>query len=167
MTSEKVAVAVNFSATGHELTFRDAAGRINDSKDDDEEASAAPVGHPADEAAEDHGGAKAGHEELGDLVLFEAVIRVQRVDVGPLQPIAERRHEVDEEVPLQQARVGLPDLVGQAIVRGDAAPTFDEFLVVVARPEGDGAAQGEGEPEQQRKVFHLNSGRGRIYVESR
>jgi hypothetical protein len=41
----------------------------------------------ADDCAEEHGGAEAGDEEAADVALVEAVLAVEVVDVGALQPV--------------------------------------------------------------------------------
>jgi hypothetical protein len=41
----------------------------------------------ADDGAEEHGGAEAGDEEAADVALVEAVLAVEVVDVGALQPV--------------------------------------------------------------------------------
>jgi hypothetical protein len=45
------------------------------------------VGEGADDGAEEHGGAEAGDEEAADVALVEAVLAVEVVDVGALQPV--------------------------------------------------------------------------------
>ena len=41
----------------------------------------------ADDGAEEHGGAEAGDEEAADVTLVEAVLLVEVVHVGALQPV--------------------------------------------------------------------------------
>jgi len=41
----------------------------------------------SDDGAEEHGGAEAGDEEAADVALVEAVLAVEVVHVGPLQPV--------------------------------------------------------------------------------
>ena len=45
---------------------------------------------------EEHTGCEARDIEHGDLRLLEAVVGVQLVDVGPLQPVPQQRREVDQ-----------------------------------------------------------------------
>ena len=45
---------------------------------------------------EEHAGCEARDIEHGDLRLLEAVVGVQLVDVGPLQPVPQQRREVDQ-----------------------------------------------------------------------
>ena len=45
------------------------------------------VGEGADDGAEEHGGSEAGDEEAADVALVEAVLAVEVVHVGPLQPV--------------------------------------------------------------------------------
>jgi hypothetical protein len=45
------------------------------------------VGEGADDGAEEHGGSEAGDEEAADVALVEAVLAVEVVDVGALQPV--------------------------------------------------------------------------------
>jgi hypothetical protein len=52
-----------------------------------ERADVLLVGEGADDGAEEHGGAEAGDEEAADVALVEAVLAVEVVHVGPLQPI--------------------------------------------------------------------------------
>ena len=45
---------------------------------------------------EEHTGCEARDIQHGDLRLLEAVVGVQLVDVGPLQPVPQQRREVDQ-----------------------------------------------------------------------
>jgi len=45
------------------------------------------VGEGADDGAEEHGGSEAGDEEAADVALVEAVLAVEVVHVGALQPV--------------------------------------------------------------------------------
>ena len=45
---------------------------------------------------EEHTGCEARDIQHGDLRLLEAVVGVQLVDVGPLQPVPQQRGEVDQ-----------------------------------------------------------------------
>ena len=45
---------------------------------------------------EEHTGCEARDIQHGDLRLLEAVVGVQLVDVGPLQPVPKQRREVDQ-----------------------------------------------------------------------
>jgi len=52
----------------------------------------------SDDGAEEHGGAEAGDEEAADVALVEAVLAVEVVHVGPLQPVPRHHEGVDEDV---------------------------------------------------------------------
>ena len=56
------------------------------------------VGHRAHECSEDHAGTKASYKEHGNVMLGEAVRRVERVHVRTLQPIGCHGNVVDAEV---------------------------------------------------------------------
>ena len=84
-----------------------------------------PVRQGAGGAAQQTGGQVAGHEEDGDVRLAEAVLAVQLVDVGPLQPVREESQQVGGEVePLQAHQAGA--LTGPANTPlSSAAPGFE------------------------------------------
>ena len=62
-------------------------GRIGGNRRERGRADVLLVGEGADDGAEEHGGAEAGDEEAADVALVEAVLAVEVVHVGPLQPV--------------------------------------------------------------------------------
>ena len=85
--------------------------------------AAEAVGRRARERAEDHARPEAADEEHGDVVLAEAVRRVQRVHVRALQPVRRHRDVVDQQVAvLERAKVagrGSLRAAARARQRGD------------------------------------------------
>ncbi len=61
-------------------------GRPKDSRKG--EGSARLVSKGANDGAENHGGAKARNEKAADVAAVKAVVLVQRVHIGALQPVA-------------------------------------------------------------------------------
>ena len=81
--------------------MRELAGAVEDGDDTEDLAHGSPpvpVGQRPRGAAQETGGEVAGHEEDRDVRLTEAVLAVQLVDVGALQPVGEERQEVTGEV---------------------------------------------------------------------
>jgi hypothetical protein len=50
------------------------------------------IGERSDDGTEEHGGPEPGDEEPADVTLVEAVLAVQVVHVGPLQPVPSCNH---------------------------------------------------------------------------
>ena len=83
---------------------------------------------------------KTGNEQRRDLLVLEAVGVVERVHVGPLEPVARHHEQVDREVrPLEGLE--LRRLAADVRIRAELA--LDEVLAEGQR-HGDGGAQDKG-----------------------
>mmetsp|Transcript_7743 Transcript_7743/g.19127 ORF Transcript_7743/g.19127 Transcript_7743/m.19127 type:complete len:615 (+) Transcript_7743:147-1991(+) len=134
--------------------LRHAARQVDDREEDHEQPASLQVGYPADEAPEDHRGPEPRHEELRDIVLAEFVLGIEGVDVRSLEPIAEGRHQVHEEVLLEELVVGRLVLLAQLVLVAAAAGFALPLLVVIARTVRDRRAEGQKAPENNGEARH-------------
>lgn len=99
------------------------------------------VGEGADDGAEEHGGSEAGDEEAADVALVEAVLAVEVVDVGPLQPIPGCTTNPSKGIDSIHSQIYLSNL-NQGREGGTALRTHhegvDEDVVVLEGVEGGG-----------------------------
>ena len=83
---------------------------------------------------------KTGNEQRRDLLVLEAVGVVERVHVGPLEPVARHHEQVDREVrPLEGLE--LRRLAAHITIRAELA--LDQILAEGQR-HGDGGAEDKG-----------------------
>jgi len=99
------------------------------------------VGEGADDGAEEHGGSEAGDEEAADVALVEAVLAVEVVDVGPLQPIPGCTTNPSKGIDSIHSQIYLSNL-NQGREGGTTLRTHhegvDEDVVVLEGVEGGG-----------------------------
>lgn len=83
-------------------------------------------------------------------MLVKSIVRVQGVYIRALQPVAKGRHQIHEQVFLDQLGVGL-----LLVFREASSIVVGFVLVVVTGAVGDRAAEGQKYPENVGKLRHF------------